>query len=220
MPTQAPGQIHESPIDALLGRYAAGALDPALHALVAAHLEMKPDNRSFVQALEGLEADHLMAGPQTPLSGRDARLADIFADEAPVRAKPRNAHGSELPFAIRRFIGRDLNGVAWKSLLPGVRECKFGSTDGAEASLLWIGAGKAVPSHTHEGAETTLVLRGAFSDLHGHYGAGDIAFADSDVDHKPVVDKGGDCICFAVTEGHLHLTGPVGRIIDRFFGPR
>ena len=217
---QAPGQTHDAPLDALLGRYAAGALDPALHALVAAHLEMKPDNRSFVRALEGLEADRLLETPATPMNGREAVLARIFA-EAPSRSQPaRMAHGSELPFAIRRFIGRDLNGVAWKSLLPGVRECKFGSTDGAEASLLWIGAGKAVPSHTHDGAETTLVLRGAFSDLHGHYEPGDIAFADSDVDHKPVVDKGGDCICFAVTEGHLHLTGPVGRIIDRFFGPR
>ena len=42
-----------------------------------------------------------------------------------------------------------------------------------------------------------------------------IAYADDDVDHRPIADEGEDCLCFAVTEGSLRLTGPVGR----FFAP-
>ena len=68
-----------------------------------------------------------------------------------------------------------------------------------------------MPSHTHHGTELTLVLTGGFKDEDGHYVAGDVAFADGDVDHKPIADEGEDCICFAVTAGRLQLTGPVGR---------
>ncbi|WP_430512493.1 hypothetical protein [Pannonibacter phragmitetus] len=45
---------------------------------------------------------------------------------------------------------------------------------------------------------------------------GDLAFADDHVDHKPIADDDEDCICFAVTEGHLRLTGPLGRLIAPF----
>ena len=52
----------------------------------------------------------------------------------------------------------------------------------------------------------------------GHYARGDIALAEADLDHKPMTDAGEDCICFAVTDAPLHLTGPFGRLLDRFFG--
>ena len=41
-------------LDALLGSYAAGGLDPHLHALVASHLIISPVNRAFVAALEAV----------------------------------------------------------------------------------------------------------------------------------------------------------------------
>ncbi len=220
MPAEYARNSDANPLDALLGRYAAGALDPALYALVQAHLELKPDNRRFVQALEGLEGERLLEMPLTDVETRDACLARIFGEELAQKTRAPSSASSQLPASIRRYVGRDLDAIAWRSLLPGVRECKVNAADGIEASLFWIGAGRAIPSHTHEGSETTLVLQGAFSDLNGHYGRGDIVIADAEIDHRPTVDKGGDCLCFAVTEGHLHLTGPVGRIIDRFFGPR
>jgi putative transcriptional regulator len=87
-----------------------------------------------------------------------------------------------------------------------------------EASLLWIRAGQAMLSHTHSGLEATLVLKGGFADIHGHYERGDIAVADETVDHKPVADDTEDCICFVVSEGHVKLTGPIGRIFSRLSG--
>ena len=48
-------QIPEGrPIDALLAAYAAKTLPPPLAALVAAHLELKPDNHAYVTALEAV----------------------------------------------------------------------------------------------------------------------------------------------------------------------
>jgi putative transcriptional regulator len=37
------------------------------------------------------------------------------------------------------------------------------------------------------------------------------------VNHTPVADDDEDCICFAVTDAPLRLTGPVGRIVQSFF---
>ncbi len=208
------------PLDALLASYCVGGLEPATHALVASHLLLSSRNRRFVAALEDLAAAEMDDVTPKKLDDRDARLARIFAD-APVReAPPALPTSTILPAPLLRFVGRDLGDVKWRMKLPGVRECRIAENDQGEASLLWIGGGRSVPSHTHEGSEVTLVLSGAFSDVTGRYGRGDISIVDADVDHRPRTSEGEDCICFAVTDAPLRLTGPVGRILDRFFSRR
>ncbi|MDB5643988.1 MAG: chrR [Hyphomicrobiales bacterium] len=207
------------PVDALLAAYSAGTLDPSLHALVASHLLMKPDSRDFVRALEALAASELENVKPEPLSRRDERLASIFAAE-PVVAPPllSSVGSSLLPAPLRHYLGHDIEAIRWRTKLPGVKEFRIEDKGRGDASLLWVRAGRRMPSHTHEGSEVTLVLKGAFSDVTGHYGRGDIAIAESDLDHKPMTDADEDCICFAVTDAPLHLTGPLGRLLDRFFG--
>ena len=152
-----------------------------------------------------------------PLENRDAMLAAIFASPPSERiaAAPPPPRKTRLPAALADFIGKDIADLAWKTKLPGLREYKVAEMDGCSASLLWIRAGMAMPTHTHHGTELTLVVEGGFRDGEGHYVRGDVAFADDEVDHRPVADEGEDCICFAVTEGSLRLTGPIGR----FFAP-
>ena len=79
-----------------------------------------------------------------------------------------------------------------------------------------IKSGTAMPSHTHEGTELTLVLAGGFSDERGHFLRGDLAEVDASVDHRPIADPGDDCICLAVTDAPLRLTGPFGRLLNPF----
>jgi putative transcriptional regulator len=209
------------PIDALLAAYCAGTLDPSLHALVASHLLMKPDSRAFVAALENLAASEMNVTPPVPLTHRDGMLKSIF--NAPVLSARKpvvQAASSILPAPLRHYLGRDFDAIRWRAKLPGVKEYRIAETERGEASLLWVKAGRRMPSHTHEGSEVTLVLKGAFSDVTGHYARGDIAIAESDLDHIPVTDAGEDCICFAVTDAPLHLTGPIGRLLDKFFGAK
>ncbi|MDB5648528.1 MAG: chrR [Hyphomicrobiales bacterium] len=207
------------PLDALLAAYSAGTLNPSLHALVASHLSMKHDSRAFVAALEGLAADELTKIKPEPLSRRNERLKAIFeAPAAPLGKSVPATGASILPPPLRHYLGRDMDAIRWRTKLPGVKECCIEHTGRGEASLLWIKGGRRMPSHTHEGSEVTLVLKGAFSDVTGRYSRGDIAIADADLDHKPFTDAGEDCICFAVTDAPLHLTGPFGRLLDRLFG--
>jgi len=203
------------PLDALLASYCVGALDKPTHALVASHLLLSPVNRRFVSALEELAAGEVERLAPSPLSDRDERRAAIFASAVP-HTVPSSS--SVLPAPLLRIVGSDIPDLKWRKKLPGVREYRISESDRGEASLLWIEAGRRIPSHTHDGSEVTLVLAGAFSDVTGRYGRGDIAIAEADLDHRPLTGEGDDCLCFAVTDAPLRLTGPVGRILDHFFG--
>ncbi|WP_029031901.1 ChrR family anti-sigma-E factor [Salinarimonas rosea] len=218
------GQTHEQPLDTLLAGYARGMLSAPLHTLVATHLAIRPESRRFVSLLETASASEIERLEPAPLADRDARLAAIFAaGEEPIRAcAPREAGdvymGDDVvPYPLARFLGASLAATPWRTLLPGVKEYRVTDNEDGEATLYWIRGGRKIPSHTHEGSEYTLVLKGAFSDIHGHYRRGDIAIADMDVDHQPMADAGQDCFCFAVTDAPLKLTGPIGRIVQKIF---
>ncbi|MCV0426171.1 MAG: ChrR family anti-sigma-E factor [Roseibium sp.] len=204
-------------MDELLAGYAAGTLSFPAQALVGAHLELSDRNRGYVSSLEAMAGAGLDDIDPVEFSDRDATLSSIFSSNAPIlndnapALENERENGSSVPTSLRTIIGTSIDSLPWKTLLPGVKECKFGEIDGCMSSLLWVRAGRAMPSHTHHGTELTLVLKGGFKDDDGHYVAGDLAFADGDVDHKPIADEGEDCICFAVTAGRLQLTGPVGR---------
>jgi putative transcriptional regulator len=205
-------------LDELLAGYAAGTLILPLHALVAAHLAIRPDNRRYVESLEAIGGDAVVRAEPVPLTNREARLAAIFADDEGDVA-PAAARGcAVVPAALAAFLGRPLADLAWKTRLPGIREFPVKDCGTAEASLLWIKPGRVLPSHTHDGTEVTLVLQGGFGDGTGHYRRGDIAIADGEIDHRPKADDDADCICFAVIDAPLRLTGPVGRLLQRLRG--
>ncbi len=206
-------------LDDLLVAYSAGSLDPARHALVASHLLLNPQNRRFVRAIENTVASELSLAPgSAAVARRDTRLAAIFdvGDAPPVE---RVALGAQvLPTPLHRFMGCSLDDVSWSFVVPGVRECRLGDVGRGSVSLLRVKAGRRLPQHTHEGSEITLVLAGAFADPLGRYGRGDIAIADSEIDHSPVVESEEECICFAITDAPLVLTGPFGRVVQKIFG--
>ena len=205
-------------LDSLLASYATGSLSRPLYTLVASHLAIKSDNRAFVASMETMLANEMeQVGTASKLGvpeHRDVRLSDIFADKT-----PSSIHQSEptgvVPASLAAYLDQPFADLQWKSVMPGLREVVIEAGPGREASMLWIKAGRAMPSHTHPGMEATLVLQGSFSDAHGHYERGDIAIVDSDVDHKPIAGSDGDCICFAVSEGPVRLTGPLARLFNK-----
>jgi putative transcriptional regulator len=205
-------------LDSLLASYAAGNLSRPLHALVASHLALSPDNRQYVAAFEAMAGESMELEPVLTgsVADRGRRLAAIFAqDAAPEQPIPAAPADALLPAPLAAYLGQPFDQLRWRTVLPGLKEVKLEDAAGVEASLLWIKAGRAMPSHTHPGIEATLVLRGSFDDALGHYERGDLAVADSDVDHKPVAGHGEDCICFAVSEGPVKLTGPVARLFSK-----
>jgi predicted ChrR family anti-sigma factor len=175
----------------LLAAYAAGTLSEPFAVLVASHLQM--------QAVSQAGGAARARWPHQPMPGADQMNA--------LR-----------PLALRSYVGRHLGALEWRTILPGLERCRIARDARAEASFLRCRPGKAIPIHTHEGLEATLVLQGGFRDQNGHYAPGDIAVADGTTEHRPVADQAGECIIFLALEAPVRLTGPFGRLVQRIFG--
>lgn len=198
----------------MLAGYAAGTLPRALHALVGAHLELSPTNRGFVSRLEESLTQEAFVSESRPVRQRDARLEAIFgAEVAPPRSEMR---AGVMPRPLVHLLGQPVDVLPFRTVLPGVKEFRLETNDDTRAVLYRIRAGRKLPQHSHEGAEVTLVLQGGFTDETGHYRRGDMVIADEHLDHVPVADVDEECICFAVMDAPLRLTGPIGRLVNRF----
>jgi len=208
-------------VDALMAHYVAGSLPEPARVLVAAHLELKPDNHLMVRDLDRLAGEALELVSPTAISNRERRLAEIFGSPLPLQdllPPIVEAKGAILPKAVRDFLGFDVADVPWRTKLPGLKEYSLGNIDGCEVSLMWIRAGRALPAHTHRGIELTLVIDGAYTDVRGRFGRGDISVADDSLDHRPIAEKDGPCIAFAVTDAPIKLTGSLTQLIGDLIG--
>jgi len=204
--------------------YAAGTASEPVSLLVATHLALCPECRAKVTDYERIGG--AMLADSKPADLTDAALDAVMArlDEAPadLPAHKPAVHYDEptrriLPEPLRSYLGDNLSALPWRNVTRSLQEIELPIGDsGYRTRLLRIKAGQAMPEHTHGGSEMTLVLAGGFSDATGHYGRGDVSIADDELVHTPVADAGEDCICLAVTDAPLKLTGPVGRIINLF----
>lgn len=204
-------------VDIVVADFVSGNLTESASVLIESHLEISPANREWAKNLESAHGIGLSEGEAVVLSDGPKVLEDILSDEAPSWLSEwdevdEDASADDvLPKPLKKHIGKSVDDISWRRVLPGLKEAKVDFGDGIDAKLLWIKAGLAMPTHTHHGSEMTLVLQGAFSDSSGRYGRGDIAIADEEVDHRPIAEPGEDCICFVVCDAPLELTGPIGR---------
>jgi len=220
------------PPEEMLLDYAAGALGEAEALVVATHLALCPACRAEVAAMEavgGALLETIPAGPETA-AGLDDVLARVLArlDEperpAPVPAAARaiaaEAGGPLLPEPLRSYVGGDLGGISWTPVMRGLDERPLDldrrGADAAKVRMLRIHPATAMPQHTHRGREMTLVLAGGFRDATGHYLRGDLALTDASVNHTPVADEDGACVCLVLTEAPVRLTGVLGRLFNPF----
>ena len=105
----------------------------------------------------------------------------------------------------------------WKSLGLGVRQSILSAGRDGSVRLLYIPPGQAVPDHSHNGLELTLVLQGSFSDDTGRFGVGDLEVADQSLEHTPIADAGAPCICLAATDAPLRFSSLMPRLLQPLF---
>ncbi|MCR6497636.1 ChrR family anti-sigma-E factor [Shinella sp. CPCC 101442] len=214
-------QTHHA-TDETLMRYAAGTLAAAPAIVVKAHLASCPACRARVATYEALGGALLEDIEPTPLSA--TALNDVLAllddeDDAAVAVPPPLApveiEGIRLPEALRGCdIGR------WRWIGPGMKMSRVGVPQDPDANLilLKVGPGRALPDHGHVGTEFTYIVSGSFTDRFGTFRPGDLAEMDDDVEHQPVVDTDGECICLAAMEGRMRFKSVIGRMLQPIFG--
>jgi putative transcriptional regulator len=219
--------VHHPPVhhpsDELLLDYAAGSTDEPTSLMLATHLALCPGCRDTVARFESVGGALLEEIEPAALApdALDYLLARL--DEQVPASVPRSpAVGGPpglMPEPLRSYVGAGLEAIRWKRVMRGVEQARIavgGHGGEVKARLLRIRPGIRIPRHTHAGVEMTLVLAGGFSDGDGHYLRGDFSFSDGEVDHSPVADEDGECLCLTVTDAPLRLTGPLMRLLNPF----
>lgn len=201
--------------------YAAGTLNEAFSVVAASHIAVCPACRDAVRAAESLGGE-LLGGMADSAVSQDCRNRTLAAlEQATIHRLPLPAPKSEFPAPLARLIDiASFEDIAWKKKAPGVAmfDVRLPSEAKGQLKLLRIGAGRAMPEHGHGGEEITMVLKGAYRDHMGRFARGDVADLDEDIEHKPVVEQDGDCICLVATERPTRFKSLAARIIQPFIG--
>ncbi len=223
---EAKSNAGEMPGEELLLDYASGALPEPVSVLVATMLALRPDLRETVSEMEAVGGYLLEEIDPADLSDGafDAVLAQIEAPVMPDEASANNdnaapsdaATAAMIPEPLRSYLGSPLSELAWRKRGPGIEEHRLQVADDRfEMSVLRLGPGRSVPSHSHEGSELTLVLDGAFGDAAGRYARGDLAVNGEEDQHAPQADAELGCLCLAITGGPLRFSNPLIQLYDR-----
>jgi len=202
--------------DAVLMAYAAGSLPEAYSLVVACHISLCPQCRSALQGFEALGGAVLEQSGSAALS--DGALVATLAKIAnqPEATPQKQYPVSAFPVPLQKYIGGGPEQVQWRKIGAGVKQAILPTSKDASARLLYIPAGMAVPDHSHNGLEMTLVLQGAFADEVDRFARGDVEFGDENLTHTPIAEVGPDCICLAATDAPLKFKGIIPRLLQPF----
>lgn len=199
-----------------------GSMPENFAAIMSSHLTMCPACREELALMDAIGQAMFERVPPAALKS-DAPVMELRAREADVDASPTAADASghgEVPAPLVAAIGKDLDGVPWRRVSPGVWQhvVKSRSRSRGDLRLIKVAPGVALPEHAHRGSELTLVLTGAFNDETGRYGAGDVADVSDNASHSPTADPLEGCICLVATEDRLRFKGLLARILQPFTG--
>jgi putative transcriptional regulator len=211
--------------DATLLSYSAGALPAALAVVASAHLERCTACRERL-----LDADRiggvLLQQQRVDAPADDARAAMLaLLDAEPAGAPPTPSFDfieerdpDRLPSALHPWFGPSTRALRWRRVAPGVQRIRASGIAGGDLMLLRIAPGSKLPLHSHGGSELTMILDGAYDDLLGHFGPGDVADLDGETLHQPVTSPGVPCICVAATDAPLVFSSWMARTLQPLYG--
>lgn len=208
-----PPITHHIP-DAMLAAYASGNLPHAFALVVATHISLCLECRA------ASEAHHMVGGAVLDASNgaelSDNLKSDILSQlDAPAPVEHTYRRSGIFPAPVMEALrGKP---PRWRTLGLGVRQSILSADREGSVRLLYIPPGQAVPNHTHNGLELTLVLQGSFSDKTGQFVLGDLELADEYLEHIPTADVGEPCICLAATDAPLRFKAWIPRLLQPVF---
>jgi putative transcriptional regulator len=207
------------PDEEVLTDHAMGRLTRGQGLVIEAHLTLCPRCRGEVEKMEAVGGAMLEAlpGAQMGPGALDAVLARLDEPEPPPPTPPRPPPQGLEGIDLSRILG-DLPIGRRRWLAPGVWMRPLLAERGGESNTYLIrgAGGMQLIQHGHTGPEFTCVLKGAYSDPTGRYGAGDFQFADQGLEHGPLADLDGECICLISAEGPMQMQGLIGKLMQPF----
>jgi putative transcriptional regulator len=213
-------KISNHPANELLAAYSAGSLPLSQALCIAAHLEHCRGCMHELQQLDRVGSELMQQLEPAPAAGDDRLKQDLLARLDSLEAKkvePAAEADSSIPRCLRKFVTDGYQNLRWKRVSRGIQTVELcRDSNGARVELLKIRPGSSAVTHSHSGDEYTVILEGSFSDEHGLYRKGDFVVKTEHDSHTPVATLDRECICLAVSEGPIQLTGFFGRLLNPF----
>ena len=199
--------------------YANDALGAGFRTVVAGHLRGCAACRTQLAAAVAIGTQLVATAPvqPAPMTAAQARAtAPRRALTAPGLAPTAAA------VSLHAFVA-DVLGFAWPDLdwrrgTPGLHIARLRNHAEEHIWLLRAGPGVAMPVHTHEGAELTLILDGAYAGAGYIYRAGDVDDNDETMTHQPIVTADASCTSLLVFSGRLRYTGLIMGVGQKLLG--
>ncbi|WP_204113096.1 ChrR family anti-sigma-E factor [Shimia biformata] len=196
----------------MMAAYVSGNLPYPYAMVLATHVSMCDECRARYEAhmtlggavLETIEAQPVSAGLKSSIL---AMLDDPTPPEPPAPTQQ-----GIYPAPLSQLLGPE--GPRWRKVGMGNRQSILSNDEEGSLRLLYIPAGQAVPEHSHNGIELTLVLQGSFSDEGGTFGVGDLEVADESDLHIPTAGPEAPCICLAATDAPLKFSSMIPRLMQ------
>lgn len=210
--------VTHHPAEDVLWDYHRGRLTPGRALTVAVHLDLCPHCRSQLRLFDSIGGAFLeeIEGVELSDNALDLALARIERPETvtvPQAARhPAFLDGFALPDSLKTAV---ITGRYWAA--PGVWMAPV-HLDGAPLSdktfLMSVKAGMVMPEHTHRGIETTIVLKGRFSDVFGEHQVGDYTSCDESHRHSPSIAEDGDCLCLVWQDAAIRPLTLLGKLLQ------
>ena len=211
--------VKNHPADELLVSYSAASLPLSQALCISTHLENCDECTQKLRRLNqvGSELMHQLK-PSPPSPSLKAQLLDRLDSITDNGETNRQTPGNtSVPRCLHQFIKTGYEDISWNRISRDIQSYELcRDQNNAKVELLRIRPGGTSSTHTHMGDEYTVILEGSFSDEAGLYHKGDFRLRDASHRHTPVDTLDNDCICLAVTEAPIQLTGFFGRLLNPF----
>ncbi|UXI03529.1 ChrR family anti-sigma-E factor [Photobacterium sp. TY1-4] len=213
----------------ILACYANGTLDPATSILINAHLELCPHCRQHVAQLEDREAQSLARMPVEPMTDALSTMMQHILTQTDHDATPTAAHREPVStssptltvngkvFPLPQAFKAHADQIGPWTRLPGHLKRAHVATGGeSQMNFIYMDCDSALPQHTHQGQEITLVLAGEFVDENNTYLPGDFIVRTPAHTHTPKTRPGMDCLCLTLLDAPLHFTSGLATLLNPF----
>lgn len=209
---------HHPDVSTLLS-CAAGSQPETFAAVVASHLASCPACARQVSRMERI-GEALFDSIEPAQLERAAPVAAARALEALDARSTSLVQNGDVPLPLTGLIGLKLDDVPWKRLGAGLWHYPLPLSPSVKGDLrlIKVAPGHTMPDHGHGGEEMTLVLRGSYTDVTGHYRVGDIADLADDVEHAPIACAQEGCICLIASEKPARFKSVFARMMQPLAG--
>lgn len=235
--------IRFHPLSETLQRFASGDLDPASSIMISTHLEYCPHCRQLACSIEDSQAAAVLASetPEVEHAGTQNTIAPLSPDlmtmmhaimttsEPDVEPEIESGDDSvsagmptalilgDKTYPLPRALQRHRDRIGPWSRLPGKLKRAAVDVGGPQKmNFIYMDSDSALPEHTHQGQEITLVLAGEFYDDQGTYRPGDFIIQTSANQHVPKTRSGQDCLCLTLLDAPLHFTSGLATLLNPF----